>query len=98
MNLRNILEVNEKSQFVSLETSLRMLWTDPRVDIKDNNDQGFVTLNGDAVDRFWIPDLFIDQAKSLRSPAFMVKPASLRIHKGGLMRYVQPQCQIVSCI
>ena len=89
MNLRNILEVNEKSQFVSLETSLRMLWTDDRVDVGDDDDGvGFVSLNGDAVDRFWIPDLFIDQAKSLRSPAFRVKPASLRIHKGGLMRLV----------
>ena len=32
MNLRNIFEVNEKSQYISLETSIRMYWVDPRYD------------------------------------------------------------------
>ena len=31
LNLRNILEVDEKAQFVSLETTLRMYWRDERI-------------------------------------------------------------------
>ena len=48
VNLRNILGVNEKDQYISLETSLRMYWRDTRVKV-DNSllpaDKEYVTLN-----------------------------------------------------
>ena len=48
VNLRNILGVNEKDQYISLETSLRMHWRDTRVKV-DNSllpaDKDYVTLN-----------------------------------------------------
>ena len=34
INLRNVLGVNEKEQLISLETSLRMFWKDPRISLK----------------------------------------------------------------
>ena len=91
INLRNILEVNEKSQYLTVETSLRMLWYDSRLrPLLRSPDAEFVSLNGKSVEEFWIPDIFVDQAKSLRSPTIHVKPATLRIHRSGLMRYIVP--------
>jgi len=31
INLRNILDVSEKEQLVSMETTLRLFWKDPRI-------------------------------------------------------------------
>ena len=48
VNLRNILGVNEKDQYISLETSLRMYWRDARVKVDDSllaADKEYVTLN-----------------------------------------------------
>jgi len=36
VNLRNILDVNEKEQLISLEVSLRMYWKDHRISVKEN--------------------------------------------------------------
>ena len=40
-----------------------------------------------ANDRFWMPDVFIDQAKALRTPTFYTKPASLRVYNDSTIRY-----------
>ena len=48
VNLRNILGVNEKDQYISLETSLRMYWRDSRVKVNDSlmaADKEYVSLN-----------------------------------------------------
>ena len=48
VNLRNILGVNEKDQYISLETSLRMYWRDARVKVNDSlmaADKEYVSLN-----------------------------------------------------
>ena len=48
VNLRNILGVNEKDQYISLETSLRMFWKDTRVKVDDSllaADKDYVSLN-----------------------------------------------------
>ena len=37
--------------------------------------------------RFWMPDVFIDQAKALRSPTYYTKPASLRVYNDSTIRY-----------
>merc|ERR550539_1685427 len=64
LNLRNIFEVNEKAQYITMETSIRMYWRDGRIRSKPKLNSGveFVSLNGDQIHRFWIPDIFIDQA------------------------------------
>ena len=55
LNLRNIFEVNEKAQYLSLETSLRMFWKDERLTSVPIGDNEFVLVNGKAIEKFWIP-------------------------------------------
>ena len=92
INLRNILEVNEVAQLISLETSIRLFWKDFRVraDMPKHNathNKTYMTLNPKAAQYFWIPDIFIDRSKMLRVPTFYVKPASLRIYHDQTLRY-----------
>ena len=119
INLRNILEVAEKEQLISLETTLRLYWKvimqlfcpvtvdlnlwvflsnilyfkDGRVKpkqkyLKSYDSFGpYVTLNPSHAGRFWMPDIFIDQAKALRVPAFYTRPASLRVYNDSTIRY-----------
>ena len=92
INLRNLLEVNEVSQICTLETTIRMFWLDERVSIqpallKNNSETEYITLNPKAADNFWIPDIFVDQAKALRIPTYFVRPASIRVYNNSKIRY-----------
>jgi len=93
INLRNILDVAEKEQLISLETTLRLYWKDERVKPKekfmDSEDSigTYLTLNPSRAAKFWMPDVFIDQAKALRVPTFYTKPASLRVYNDSTIRY-----------
>ena len=67
INLRNILEVHEKQQLISLETTLRLYWKDPRVTPKEKFVKGqdsvgrYVGLNPIIAKKLWMPDIFVDQ-------------------------------------
>ena len=91
INLRNVLEVNEVSQICTLETTIRMFWLDERVslrpELQDNKEIDYITLNPKSADNFWIPDIFVDQAKALRIPTYFVRPASIRVYKNSKIRY-----------
>ena len=90
VNLRNVLEVNEVSQICTLETTIRMFWLDARVTLRpelQNSQMEYVTLNPKAADNFWIPDIFVDQAKALRIPTYFVRPASIRVYNNSKIRY-----------
>ncbi len=90
INVRNILGVNEKEQLISLETSLRMFWVDPRVRLAPEAlqpDQDYITLNPKVAKHFWLPDIFLDRAKDIRVPTYFTKPASLRIYRESKLRY-----------
>lgn len=93
INLRNILDVDEKAQLVSLETTLRLFWRDTRVrpvaDYLESKDSrgNYTTLNPIYAKQFWMPDIFIDQAKALRTPTYYTQPASLRVYKDSTIRY-----------
>ena len=93
INLRNLLEVNEVSQILTLETTIRMFWLDERVSIKPEflknhtNETEYITLNPKSADYFWIPDIFVDQAKELRIPTYFVRPASIRVYNNSKIRY-----------
>ena len=87
INLRNVLEVNEKAQIISLETTIRMFWRDFRVNADMEPGQEYITLNPKGAEYFWIPDIFIDRSKSVRIPTYYVQPASLRIYKDHTLRY-----------
>ena len=87
VNLRNLLQVDEISQLVTVEVSIRMQWFNDRVRLNNETlasldpDVDFLTLNPRLADHIWIPDIFIDQAKELREPTFHVLPASLRFYR-----------------
>lgn len=93
INLRNILEVREKEQLVSLETTLRLYWKDPRVRPQESCLEGedafgrYVGLNPRKADDIWMPDVFIDQAKAIRMPTYYTKPASVRVYNDSTIRY-----------
>ena len=87
INLRNILEVNEVAQIISLETSIRMFWKDWRVRADLEPTKKYMTLNPSAATHFWIPDIFIDRSKMVRVPTYYVQPASLRIYHDQTLRY-----------
>ena len=76
INLRNVLEVNEVAETVSLETTLRMYWKDERIALLmknmpkgfDEHKKKFLTLHPNVANMIWVPDIFIDQAVNLRRP------------------------------
>ena len=66
---------------------------DPRIrpvarHMDTTNDMGtFVTLSPSMAARIWMPDVFIDQAKAVRTPKYHTKPASLRVYNDSTVRY-----------
>ena len=94
INLRNVLEVNEVSETVSLETTLRMFWRDERLSLKmealperfESLDKDFVTLHPSVAEMIWVPDIFIDQAVNVRRPRYLTPAASLRVYRDGTIR------------
>ena len=65
-----------------------MYWKDERIQGVPIGGDDFVNVNGKEIDNFWIPDVFIDQAKSLRAPTFYVNPSTVRVYADGTIRYV----------
>merc|ERR1712210_289084 len=47
----------------------------------------YLTLNPSKADLIWMPDIFIDQAKAVRTPTYYTKPASLRVYNDSTIRY-----------
>ena len=96
INLRNLLEVNEVAGTVSLETTFRMYWRDERIQLRletlpdshKHQNKTFLVLHPDVAKMIWVPDIFIDQAVSLRRPRYLTPAASLRVYRDGLIRLV----------
>ena len=61
----------------------------PKAKFLDSEDSigPYLTLNPSQAALFWMPDVFIDQAKALRNPTFYTKPASLRVYNDSTIRY-----------
>jgi cation transporter family protein len=93
INVRNILDIDEKAQLVSLETTLRFFWKDTRITPKDEYLESedsygmYTSLNPSMANNIWMPDVFIDQAKALRIPTYFVKPANIRVYNDSRIRY-----------
>jgi len=93
INVRNILDIDEKAQLVSLETTLRFFWKDrrikPKAEFLESEDSFglYTSLNPSMANNMWMPDIFIDQAKALRTPTYFVKPANIRVYNDSLIRY-----------
>jgi hypothetical protein len=46
---------------------------------------------------FWVPDIFIDGAKEIESPAYYQRPAYIRVYKDHVIRYSSRIHFEVSC-
>ena len=104
INLRNILDVSEKQQLITIETTLRFFWKDKRVrpvkkflEFSDSLGQ-YTTLNPNMAHKFWMPDIFIDKAKAVRKPTYFTQPASLRVYNDSTLRYSARMNYDVACI
>ena len=93
INFSNILEVLETQQLISLETSLRLYWQDRRVKpverfVEWNDSCGqYVSLNPEFASLIWMPDIFIDKARSIRKPSYFTQAAYLRLYNNSLIKY-----------
>lgn len=94
INVRNILEVNERAQLVTMETTLRFFWYDTRIKPKSadkldgSDDYGnYTSMRGTFTSRIWMPDVFLDRGKAIRVPTYIVRPHSLRVYTDSLIRY-----------
>ena len=103
INLRNILEVSETKQQISLETTLRFYWRDSRITPDQGHMQGkdslgaYVNLHPKTASQIWMPDTFIDQAINVRKPAYYTETASLRVYNDSMVRYSQRMNFDVAC-
>ena len=100
MNLRNILDVSESKQLISLETTLTFKWKDtritPKLDRLDKN-KNYMILSPRHEKEFWMPDMFIDQAKAIRKPKYLIEPASIRLYSDSTIRYSRRMNYDVAC-
>ena len=93
LNLRNILEVLETQQLISIETSLRLYWRDTRIkpvqkflEMVDSCGP-YMSLNLEIASTIWMPDIFIDKTKSIRKPTYFSQAALLRIYNNSIIKY-----------
>ena len=95
LNLRNIVDISETKQQITLETSLKLYWKDKNIKINkdvtqfDGRARGmdYILVDPNFVKEIWMPDIFIDQSINIRVPNFYTKPASLRVYNNSLIRY-----------
>ncbi|XP_040569238.1 glutamate-gated chloride channel alpha [Lepeophtheirus salmonis] len=100
VSLRNILEIDEHKQLLTIETTLRLYWVDERLSVKhllENSSMDYILLHPKVAKLIWFPDIYIDFAKDLRIPTYMTPPASLRIYRNSTIRYATQVNYDVAC-
>ena len=103
VNLRNILDVVETKQQISLEVTLRYYWHDKRITpmqehLKNEDSYGtYLNLHPQEREFIWMPDTFIDQAINLRKPKYYLEPSSLRVYNDSMVRYSNRMNFDVAC-
>jgi len=107
LNLRNIIEVSEKEQTISLDITLRMFWRDDRLSFNysgnfprdlTHNNLSYIVQTGDEIGKFWLPDLFVDEAIMVRNPTYKVPPESLRLYEDSSLRFSKRLNFDVACM
>ena len=77
--LRNIVDISETKQQMTLEASLNFLWIDKNIKIKknvtkyDGGEEKYIVMDSSYSEKIWIPDIFIDKSLDLRVPNFHTK-------------------------
>ena len=72
------MNVDEPAQLITVETSLRMTWTDPRLNVTlpEDSPTEYIRFGDGVVKHIWFPDVYIDGIQDLRFPAYKVSDIS----------------------
>ena len=90
----NILDVMDKKQQISLEIILRFFWTDRRLTPRQEYLTGkdpkgtYVNVHPSIIEHVWMPDAYIDEVLTIRTPKYVVEPASFRCVKEKSKSYI----------
>jgi len=95
ITVRNIIAINEASQEISIEASLKLFWKDERIKIRDSitefdgdDEHGnYIQMDSRFSKDIWIPDIFIDQSTMTRVSSFHTIPSSIRVYDNSMVRY-----------
>ena len=99
LNLRNIINLSQSNQMISIEASLNLFWYDNRINVTADllhgkDDHGtYLTLNDDTARAFWTPDLYIDGVRNMRGPKkvkYFTAPISWRLYSSKLAKPAPP--------
>ena len=67
IDLRNIVEVSERKQMVTLEATFILCWTDQRYTPNlDYTTGDYAIIGPEFLTNFWLPDILIDQVGGWR--------------------------------
>ena len=92
-HLQNILDVNEEKQEISLEMSIRLHWTDPRIKPDEEHLQNtdsigtYANVDSQTIDEIWFPDIYFPNAIDVRTPKFLRETSFLRIYRNSLLKF-----------
>ena len=107
MNLKNIIKVAEKKQTISLEITLRMFWRDDRLSLKSaaglprdltHYNLSYIVQIGEETSKFWLPDMFVDEAIETRNPSYKVPTEYLRLYEDSSLRFSKRFNFYVACV
>ncbi|XP_059472160.1 glycine receptor subunit alphaZ1-like [Neocloeon triangulifer] len=91
VSVKNIPNLDELKQELSMELNLRIYWVDQRLQVGPyfeafpNNT--YMNANPALLNKIWIPDVYTDYTKSVSAPKILAAPASLRIYPNTTVRY-----------
>ena len=74
-------------QKVTLETTIRLKWYDPRISLDLPEGKDYLIVNRNPTLDIWFPDLYIDRAIQLRVPTYVIEPKYLKITNTSLLTY-----------
>ena len=85
-NLRSIIHIDEESQSLRFDATLRFEWKDSRIIGIPDKGEEYVTLTprsdaGDETDiisKIWMPDFFVDQGMDINQDRIFLEAASVR--------------------
>ncbi|XP_046400747.1 glycine receptor subunit alpha-4-like isoform X2 [Ischnura elegans] len=94
VSIKNIPDINELKQMISVEMNLRIYWQDTRLANAANSlfqgsktNHSYLSLNPVALSSIWVPDIYTDYAKSVSNQRILSPPISLRIYPNATIRY-----------
>ncbi|TRY76189.1 hypothetical protein TCAL_14758 [Tigriopus californicus] len=97
--LGGILAIDEPTQSISIECILRSHWQDPRIQttMNQSGNMDYVILNRNPTSLIWFPDVYVDSAKSIEVPAYVLTPEYLRIYPDKTLLYALKITLDLSC-